>query len=131
MTSFESGPKIGSTELMSPVLTALSKPLPASSGEAKVVCEGFAISLLQPANITISASSINQEVKEILGAACDIPILQTFELSDSSTLSLTKVILSRRGATWFICGLPNHHHRLCSLHHEHWTPWTANRRRRY
>src|ERR1700733_5142290 len=122
MMSLESVPKIASTGLISPVFAAANRPLLASSGEANVVCEGVAV-LLQPANATIRASSINQVVKEILRAACDIPILQTFELSDSSTLSLTKV--------GFTCGLPSHHHRPCSLHHKHWTLWTANRHPRY
>src|ERR1700744_1492293 len=122
MMSLESVPKIASTESRPPVFTAVNRPFPASSGEANVVCEGFAVSVsLQPANITIRASSINQEVKEILRAAFDIPIPQTFELSDSSTLSLTKA--------GFTFGLPNHHHRPCSLHHEHWRLWTANRHR--
>src|ERR1700722_10973831 len=129
MMSLESVPKIASTGLISPVLAAANRPLPASSGEANVVWEGVAV-LLQPANATIRASSINQVVKEILRAACDIPILQTFELSDPSTLSLTKVVLSSCCAIWFTCGLPNHHHHPCSLNHEHWTPWTASLRRR-
>ena len=39
--SFESVPKIASTGLRSPVLAAVNRPLPASSGEENVVCEGF------------------------------------------------------------------------------------------
>ena len=127
--SLESVPKIASTGLISPVFAAVNRPSPASSGEANAACEGFAV-LLQPANETIRASSINQVVKEILGAACDIPILQTFELSDTSTPSLTKVVLSCHGTTGFTCGLPNHRHRPCFLSHEHLPPWIASLRLR-
>jgi hypothetical protein len=42
------------------------------------VDEGSTV-FLQPANITIRANSMNQVVKEILAAACDIPILPIFE----------------------------------------------------
>src|ERR1700722_6529138 len=129
--SLESVPKIASTGLRSPVFAAVNKLLPASSGEVNVACEGFEV-LLQPPNITIRASSINQVVQEILGSAFDIPILQILELSDTSTLSFTKVVLSTRGATWFTCGLPHHHPpRPCYMSREHWTPWTANPRPRY
>jgi hypothetical protein len=85
--------------------------------------------LLQPANATIRASSINQEVKEILRAACDILILQIFELSDTSTPSPIQAVVSSTAAIGFICA--NHHHRRRLLSREHWKPWTASLPRRY